>query len=254
MRQGTVAVGYLDGGSWAACFGLSYRDLILRDALGGGRIVRSGGRELRRLCGTGGIVDGRNRVAASFLDGTDAEWLWFVDTDMGFADDTVDKLVESAHPVEAPVVGGLCFQLKATGSASFHGRRYRIQPTLFDLLEAEGPDGGEVGFMPLMDYPRDAVVQVAATGSACILIHRWVLDGMRAKFGDTWYDPVTHPTGNLGKPRTFSEDLSFCVRAAECGFPVYVNTAVKTTHDKHGIFLDEAAYDRDRAVDHGASD
>ena len=248
MRQGTVAVGYLDPGSWSACFGLSYRDLILRDVVTGShRVLYPGARDIRRVCGPADVAQGRNHVAQVFLDETDAEWLWFVDTDMGFADDTVDRLVASAHPVEAPVVGALCFQLKAVGPSSFNGRRYEIRPTLFDWAEI----GGESGFMPVFDYPRDALVQVSATGAACLLIHRWVLTEIRKTASDGWFDPVTVAQPDGGKPRTFSEDLSFCVRVAQAGYPLWVNTSVKTTHDKHGIFLDEEAYDRDRQVGDG---
>ncbi len=250
-RSGGVAVGFLDDGSWSACFGLSYRDLVLTDAMTSRHIVREGGRELRQQCGTGGIVDGRNAVMAGFLDDTDAEWLWMIDTDMGFAPDTVEQLVASGDKDVRPVVGGLCFRQRHAGDSSFYGRRYRIEPTLFNWMELPN---GEAGFAPVADYPRDQLVLVGATGAACLLVHRRVGEAIRSRCGDNWFSIFTHPTADMGKPRTFSEDLSFCIRAAACDIPLHVNTAVKTTHDKHGIFLDEAAYDRDRAVDHGASD
>jgi hypothetical protein len=65
---------------------------------------------------------------------------------------------------------------------------------------------------------------------------------VRAKYGDAWFDTATHPTGLKGKPRNFSEDLSFCVRLAACGIPLHVDTRVKTTHYKGGIFLDEELF------------
>jgi hypothetical protein len=34
----------------------------------------------------------------------------------------------------------------------------------------------------------------------------------------------------------------------DAGVPVHVDTAVKTCHEKGGIFLDEEAYDRDRTL------
>lgn len=244
MKSGTVVVGYLDGGTWSACFGLSYRDLIMADMLGRGRIVREGGKELRQVCGTGGIVAGRNKVAQDFLDNTDGEWLWFIDSDMGFGPDTVDRLVKSADKTVRPVVGGLCFKLTRQARGDFHAEKYKIQPTVYEYLEYED----EVGFRPITDYPRDTTVRVAATGAACILIHRRALDKIRAQYGDVWFDPITHPTGLKGKPRTFSEDLSFCVRLQALDVPVHVNTSVKTCHDKHGVFLDEDAYDRQEAA------
>lgn len=242
MTPGSVAVGYLDAGQWSACFGLSYRDLLLYDQGGAGRIVRQGGAELRAVTGTGGVAINRNKVAARFLDETDAEWLFVVDTDMGFAADSVERLLESADPVERPVMGALCFsatreKVKGLGYAE----RFRIQPTVYTWIDT--PD--QVGVLPVLDYPRDAVVQAGATGAACIVIHRDVLAKMRARYGgDCWYDPITHPTGQDGRPRTFSEDLSFCVRLAACDIPLHINTGVKTTHEKGCVYLDEETFDR----------
>jgi hypothetical protein len=247
---GSVVVGYLDGGTWAACFGLSYRDLLLYDLTHEGRIVREGGTELRAVTGSGGIPTNRNKVARDFLDGTDGEWLFMVDSDMGFAADTVDRLVAAADPAERPVLGGLCFALKKSGTGEFYAERYRIQPTAYEFLDL----GDEVGFRPVMDYPRDQVIAVAGTGAACVLIHRDALLAVREHHGgDVWFDPITHPTGDKGKPRTFSEDLSFCVRLAAAGVPLHLHTGVRTTHDKHGVFLDEETFDASRQAAPGPS-
>ncbi|MET8265943.1 hypothetical protein ABZU92_18345 [Micromonospora arida] len=240
MTPGSTVVGYCDNGNWAACFGLSYRDLIMHDMLGPQRIVREGGKELRKVTGTMGVAAGRNDIARDFLDNTDGEWLFMVDTDMGFAPDTVDRLIASAHPEDAPVMGGLCFAIKRSGRGDFNAERYAITPTVYEYLDL----GVEVGFRPIPDYQRDAVVQVAGTGAACLLMHRSALETVRAKYGDAWFDPITHPSGAQGKPRTFSEDLSFCIRLQSVDLPVHVNTGVKTCHDKGGVFLDEHAFDQ----------
>jgi hypothetical protein len=245
VKAGSVVVGYLDGGTWSACFGLSYRDLLLADMVGANRIVRKGGKELRQLCGTGGIVSGRNKVAADFLDNTDGEWLWFIDTDMGFGVDTVERLVQTADKYKRPVMGGLCFKQTRKSRGEFNSERYFVQPTVYEYLELED----EVGFNPIMDYPRDQIVNVAGTGAACLLIHRRALQKVRDAHGDVWFDTVTHPAGFKGKPRSFSEDLSFCVRLQSVDLPVHVNTAVKTVHDKHGVFLDEELFDSQRNAD-----
>lgn len=240
-----VCVGYLDPGEWSAIFGLSYRDLLLYDLANEGHILRPGGKELRALTGSGGIPANRNKIVADFL-GTDGEWLWFVDSDMGFAPDTVDRLLDAADKDERPVVGALCFQQKRCGGGDFNAVRYSIHPTLLEWLEVEKT--GEQGFRPIDDYKRDEVVPVAGTGSACILIHRWVYEKIVETYGpDAWYDPITLPgAGGNDKPRTFSEDLSFCIRAAAVGAQVHVDTSVKTTHHKGGIYLDEAMFDASR--------
>lgn len=239
MKRGKVAVGFLDPGTWSYCFGQSLIDLYLTDAHGPRRIVPDGV-QLRDNCQAGGVVAGRNEVARKFLDASDCEWLFMVDSDMGFAPDTVERLIASADPVARPVVGGLCFALRRERPGDCHGQKYVVVPTCFEFVETET----EVGFRSILDYERDALVQVSGTGAACLLIHRTALHRVRERYGPVWFDPITHPTG----PTTFSEDLSFCVRLAAVGLPVYVDTSVRTTHDKHGVYLDELEFDRSRAV------
>lgn len=234
MKRGSVAVGFLDPGSWSECFGQSLVDLYLGDAFGSQRLVPHG-RQLRNFCSTGGIVAGRNEIARQFLDLTECEWLFMVDSDMGFAPDTVDRLIASADRYQRPVVGGLCFALRRESSTPLHAQKYRIVPTIYAWEERET----EAGFRAVPDYPREQLVPASATGAACMLVHRRALFKVREKYGDVWFDPITHATG-----RTFSEDLSFCVRLAACDLPIYVDTAVKTVHDKGGVFLDEEEFDR----------
>jgi hypothetical protein len=243
VTPGSVIPGFLDGGHWSACFGLSYLELTLYDLAHAQRIIREGGIYLRKVAGTAGISDGRNEVAQRFLDETDGEWLWFIDTDMGFAADTVDRLVAAADPAERPVVGGLCFAQRRIEKRPFHGNRFGIIPTIYDYVELDD----EVGFAPREAYAVDEVVVASGTGAACLLIHRSALETVRERCGDAWFDPMKHPTGLHGKPRTFSEDLSFCVRLASVGIPVHVDTSVRTVHEKGGIYLDEDAYNRQQA-------
>ena len=243
MNKGTVSVGYLDDGhNWAACFGLSLRNMFMLDMATERRFV---GGELRLTAGTGTIPQARNNMLREFLK-RDAEWLFMVDTDMGFTDDTVERLLRSAHPRYKPVVGGLCFALRGDASAhtKLHAARYKIIPTIYDWVELED----EVGFAPREDYQRDRVITAAGTGAACMVIHRTAAEKVRDKYGEDWFTPIVHPTGAGGQPRTFSEDLSFCVRLQATGLPLHIDTSVKTTHDKGGLFLDEDTFDLWRAA------
>lgn len=238
MKAGTVAVGFLDPGEWSHCFGQSLIDLYLCDAFGSKRMVPHG-KQLRDNAQAGGIVSGRNSIAAMFLDDTECEWLFMVDSDMGFAPDTVDRLIAAADPDERPVVGGLCFSLRRDIPGEFYGQKFVVVPTCYEYVDTET----EVGFRSIIDYPRNTLIPVSGTGAACLLIHRSALEKVRARAGDHWFDHVTHPGGT-----TFSEDLSFCVRLAAEGIQLHVHTGVRTTHDKHGVFLDEDEYDRCRAL------
>lgn len=228
--DGLVQIAYLHPHVVSHSWHESMMRLVGYDAANEGRVVGTVGPYMIR-CDAGGLVESRNLAATRFLDETDHEWLWFIDTDMGFLPDTVDRLVDAADPVERPVVGALCFGLREVAYDGYGGQRTMPVPTLF--RHAKTPEG-HVGFTNRWDYPADTVVQVAGTGAACLLIHRTVLEKTRAEFGDTWFDPVRYGDG-----RRVSEDLSFCAKLGASGIPVFVHTGVKTTHHKQFWVADE---------------
>jgi len=236
---GSVIPAVIDGGQWAACFGLSWTDMMLADQAGPGRILGGSNQYVRKQAGTMGIAAARNEIAAYFLQ-QNAEWLFMVDSDMGFAPDTVERMIGSATVNGVPILGALCFAQKVDPDLTqnvLYATRYRIQPTLYRYVEVE--DTGERGFQSLTKYRRDSFQPVAATGAACLLIHRSALEVI----GPEPFMPITDPVaGGHGTPRTFSEDLSFCVRAQSAGLIIGVDTSIKTTHYKGGIYLDETAF------------
>jgi hypothetical protein len=247
MINGAVTVGYLHPGHISHCFHKSLLDLFFLDAMGNNRIVgnplHTAG-EMAKECGAAHIHQGRNKVAATVLDESQAEWLFFIDSDMGFDGDTVERLIASADPTKRPVVGGLAFAQKSDGVGPFYGRRYRMLPTIYRMSQ----DDESVGFMAMLDYERDALVEVDGTGAACILIHRRALEKVRKTYGDVWFDPLKVPNPNGEGTTEFGEDLSFCLRLKACDIPLFVDTSVKTTHDKGGVFYDEESYDLQQAL------
>lgn len=233
-----VAIGYLHPGEVSAAFHMSLLKLMLHET------GRTGAPPfiLANRCASGRVIDGRNEVARDFLDRTKAEWLLFVDADMGFAPDALERLLASADRYQRPVMGALCFGLRRESTdPDTHAERFRTFPTVYAWREFDD----RLGFQIVAGYERNAVSLVSATGAACILIHRDVLVAIREQYGDEWFGAITHPKG----PTTFSEDMSFCIRVAACDFPLHVDTSVKTCHDKGGIFCDEHAFDRQQALD-----
>ncbi len=243
-----TVLGIVDAGVWSATFGLCLTELQLSDAYGPRRIVRPGCGYLRERAHAMGVAEARNAITRMAL-ATPAQWLLWLDTDMGFPATVLDELRDAADPAERPVMGALCFSLRTdrTTPAPYHASRYEIRPTMLRWAELPAdPDSGrqaEAGFTPMMEYPRGAVVPVSATGAACLLVHRSALERVRDRYGERWFEPITHPTaGPGGTPRPFSEDISFCVRLQAVDVPVHVDTRVRTTHDKGGVFLDEVTF------------
>lgn len=223
MGDGRVQVAYLHAHTVSHSWHESMMRLVAYDAAHNGRVVETGGPFMIR-CDAGGLVESRNLAVARFLDETPHEWLFFVDTDMGFMPDSIDRLVDAADPHDRPVVGGLCFALREFRYDGYGGRRVLPVPTLFSW--AKTPQG-HVGFTTRWDVPDNQLVEVAGTGAAFLLIHRDVLAKMRAEHGDRWFDLLRYADGRL-----VSEDLSFCWRLHAAGVPRFVHTGVKTTHHK----------------------
>jgi len=72
----------------------------------------------------------------------------------------------------------------------------------------------------------------------CMLIHRSVLEDPR------WHDDGHfHPWFRMSEygGKEMSEDLFFCWKANELGYPIHANTKAKTGHEKHLVF-DEDLY------------
>jgi hypothetical protein len=231
IEPGTVTVAYCHQDEVAFSWHESLLNLVGYDLAHHQRVIRGGWIAMK--CGTMGLVQGRNDAVAQFLEGN-SEWLFWVDTDMGFAPDTIDKLVEVADPVARPVVGGLAFAQLETAADGMGGYRCEPKATLYAWITR--PDGTQ-GFAGKTRYPPNALVQVAGTGSACILIHRSVLEAIRGQLGPVWYERIQNETsGELQ-----GEDLSFCVRVAAMQRPIFVHTGVRTSHLKH-VWLAERDY------------
>lgn len=193
--------------------------------------------------GTGGLVAGRNQAVHEFLtEFPDAQWLFWLDTDMGFPADTLELLLGAADPAERPIVGALCFSLRELDPDGMGGWRTQPVPTIYDWIHVPDGEDEASGYAVRWDYPPDTVTQCHATGSACVVIHRSALERIEEKFG-TWYDRVPNPSTS----QFLGEDLSFCVRAGALDIPIFVDTRVKTTHSKR-VWISEDDYIQYRVV------
>jgi hypothetical protein len=194
-----------------------------------------------RRANSGGIPDARNMLTAAVLnDGF--EWLWFVDADMGFPKDALQKLLAAADPVDRPIMGGLCFAQQAVAfDDETNAEEFGIIPTLY-AWERRADDDVILGCKVLDLYPRNTVCKVDATGAAFLLIHRSVFERMLERYGPAWWTVMLMPH----QPRNFGEDTSFCLRCEELGIPIHVHTGVRTSHKKE-IYLTEKLFDAQRA-------
>jgi hypothetical protein len=224
---GSVAVGFCHGDVW----------------LGADRFYRC----LNETMGTRGLhmhpqiieVSGsqldanRNDGVAAFL-ALSATWLLMVDTDMTWTPLDVRKVIEAADEKDRPIVGGLCFAEKRASGL--------IWPT---LMVWEMENGSVVGTKEMTDWPRGEICKVDATGAAFLLVHRRVFETMKERAGPDhpapWFAVTYLPKARLG------EDVTFCIRATQLGFPIYVHTGASIGHVKLRE-LNEAMFDAQQAT------
>ena len=213
-----VSIGSCDPGTVNGAF--AYRLIQLAQA----RSARLG--PFVRVKGSGLLSKQRNRVVKQFLDGTKSDWLLLIDSDEQLSLEAFDKLLETAHDKERPVVAGLVF-----AGFGIEGAPYpKPVPAIFQ----DAPEG----FLPLYKYDKNSVFEIDAAGTGCLLIHRSVLEKMRETADKNqgpdwcwfWDGPVD---GNW-----IGEDLLFCRRIRALGFPIYVNTGAILPHQK-SYWLDE---------------
>ena len=156
----------------------------------------------------------RNVLVSQFLAGN-GEWLWCVDTDMVFTPEALGCLLEVADPDARPVISGLAHILR-------NGTQI---PAAYSFAR----DGeGELSLSPMSSWEEGSVVRVDAVGAACLLVHRSVLKKIQEASGG---EPCWFREAVVGH-RDVGEDISFCLRAASVGIPVYVHTGVRVGHMK----------------------
>jgi GT2 family glycosyltransferase len=172
---------------------------------------------IRDVFGSGGlyIADNRNRLVKRFLDETDGEWLWSLDSDIEFTGQTLDLLLTAAG--EGPrLIAAPYWSDYATG-------RY------LTWLRAD-----ETGFLAFSALPDPGVYELAACGMGCTLIHRDVLETIRVGADErdpwTWFAHDLVLTGK-GWMRA-GEDVGFCVRARQAGYPPYGLSSALVKHHK----------------------
>lgn len=208
---GHAVIAYVHGGSVRAEFLSSVLAVVMEGPVPVASVMAAGSGP--------NISNARNIVCRQFLEQDTADWLFMCDTDMWFGADTVARLIDSADPVERPVVGALC---KSQNNDNGGGEPYC---TMYELTDKDG----DLAFVRYAKWPEDSVMRVSATGAAALLIHRSVLERVEKASGDPaapWFRESQSGTALIG------EDLTFCLRCAAAGIPVHVHTGVKVGHMK----------------------
>ncbi len=195
------------------------------------------------------LDSGRNRAVANCLEQPDDAWEWllFVDSDVEFTPQHVADLFRpyaEGHldPVGYPVIGGIYanpFADEVPGEAEGDDR---IGPVAYEWVSVTNLHG-ELEGVPTETFRRlsrkslaalpsvrkmDDICQVACVGTGFMGIHKSLLRAMEARYGQPlpWFDEPVHNAIHYG------EDMGFCLRLMDMGYPVLVHRGVTPLHHK----------------------
>ncbi len=177
----------------------------------------------------GPLLDvGRDRLVEKFLTQTDADWLLMVDSDMAFEPDALGLLLDRAKSTKTlldtpAIVSGLAY------SSTIETGQY---PAMYKVND----DGYPQAFY---DWRKGDVVDVDATGAACLLVHREVFMTMPHAF-----DRTERIDGRL-----LGEDMAFGLKARKLGHRIVVDTNVEFRHIKYGFLDHDSMVRQDQARD-----
>lgn len=179
------------------------------------------------VIGATSITNARNAIVRRFLDqpeGERSEWLVFMDDDQLYPSHTLELLIESADPVDRRIIG-----LPVWRFAADNGGPIRVTHNVLDVAE----NGSFTEWTD--ELPENAVMQVPAVGTGCLMIHRSVLLEMQERSVDQgnganwcWFREQVYQPADIKE----GEDLFFCRLAWNCGIPVWLNTSVTLEHAK----------------------
>ena len=150
------------------------------------------------------IYTSRNSLATEAIK-SEADYVFWLDSDMVFPADTLVRMMDILKKNDLDILTGLYFRRVAPFS-----------PVLFDKLEINGV---EAAFTEFETIP-DKLFEVGACGFGCVLMRTECLYDIGGKYGGVWFTPMN----NAG------EDCSFCIRAREEGYHIFLDPSIACGH------------------------
>lgn len=159
------------------------------------------------------VYDARHMLIQEAID-TEADRILFIDSDMTFKPDLMERLAADMD-AGRDFVTGLYFR-----------RTFPVNPILFKTVDyVEGKDKSIL----YSAYPRDGIFEIEGCGFGCVMMSmRLVKDVL-----NRYHHPFTPIDG------VFGEDISFCWRVKQAGYKMYCDSRIKAGHVSSVVVAEE---------------
>ena len=216
--QETVAIAWCDNGMVDGKFMQGVTDVMLHSGVKFATTLRSQGNQIARQ---------RDKVINYWYENNKSDWLFWVDSDVVVTPDTFNILWESKDIKERPIVSGVYFTTDQPEEPLM-----TPLPTLFNFVNGEET----VGVVRIHPMPKNQLIQIGAAGMGFVLMHRSVVDRIKAVLPDVpLFSDIGHGKNFLG------EDIYFFALCDKAEIPVYAHTGATAPHMKRFSF-DEHYY------------
>lgn len=180
----------------------------------------------------------RNEHIREVMKSYAQEWLFLVDDDIQMPADTLDKLLEHAHPVSRPIVGApYKHPFETPGivpSVFFWDFDSKPHPATGEKYKTYIPLQADT-FSRLVSGSPTSLVRCDSTGLGCVLIHRSVFSRMYES--NRWHKALPWFNTDIAENDVLmGEDHTFFRRAASLGFPLYIRGDISLKHIKKASY------------------
>lgn len=172
-------------------------------------MIRKGDHDCAIMFQMGSLIyTSRNNLAMAAIEG-EFDWILWLDSDMVFAQDTLQKMMQIATENDYDFLTGM-----------YHRRVPPFTPVMFETLE-KAEKG--VTWTEFEDVPKERF-EVAGCGFGLCLTKVDMIFDMQSK-----YETLFTPFFGVG------EDLAFCWRARQMGYKIWCEPSIEAGHVGYSV-------------------
>ena len=208
-----LAIAWCDNGMVDGKFMQGVTDVMLHSGVEVTTTLRSQGNQIARQ---------RDKVINYWYDNNKSDWLLWVDSDVVISPDTFKLLWDNKDVEKRPMVTGVYFTTDQPEETLM-----TPMPTLFDFVVTDN----QIGVKRIHPMPKNQLMQVGAAGMGFVLMHRSVIDRIRAVVPEgPLFSDIGHGKNFLG------EDIYFFALCDKADVPLFAHTGATVPHMKRFSF------------------